>query len=320
MLIKVLAASAVQVALTAAWVFMWRSQYGIVFTAGLVLLSLICWVPLLWKLSKGIARLEQVTQKLSEGHLETRVPEGASGDLENLGRNINGAAQRFDEILKGQKRFLGDVAHELIAPIARVQFALGVLEAEVGSEQQEAVKALDEEVQEMSALVKELSSYSKVGFDAGRTMLVEVNLLQAARRASDRENIPVALQVDGHVTAMAHEVYLTRALSNLLRNAKRYGGQAGPIEVRAERQGELVELVVADHGPGLPESELERIFQPFYRMDKSRSSSTGGKGLGLAIARSCVEACRGVVFCRNRRPTGLEVVIQLAPGPKPEAA
>jgi two-component system sensor histidine kinase CpxA len=74
----------------------------------------------------------------------------------------------------------------------------------------------------------------------------------------------------------------------------------------------MVCINVADSGPGVPEDSLEEIFAPFYRLDASRSQETGGLGLGLAIVRTCVEACRGAVRCRNRRPSGLEVEIRLA--------
>jgi two-component system, OmpR family, sensor histidine kinase CpxA len=76
---------------------------------------------------------------------------------------------------------------------------------------------------------------------------------------------------------------------------------------------------VADSGPGLPEAELEQVFTPFYRPDTARTRETGGAGLGLAIVRTCVEACGGTVVCRNRKPAGLEVAIRLKGGLKPAA-
>ena len=126
------------------------------------------------------------------------------------------------------------------------------------------------------------------------------------------------MQVDEALTAIGHERYLTRAIGNLLRNASRYASHAGPISVTAGRHGDKVELVVADSGPGLPADALERIFEPFYRLQSSRSRETGGVGLGLAIVKSCVEACRGAVACRNRSPHGLEVIITLRAALSPE--
>ncbi len=110
---------------------------------------------------------------------------------------------------------------------------------------------------------------------------------------------------------MANEALLLRALSNVIRNAIRYAGDQGPITISAQRQSSVVEISVADRGPGLPEAELEEVFAPFYRPESARTRETGGAGLGLAIVRTCVEACRGTVSCRNRVPHGLEVTIRL---------
>jgi two-component system sensor histidine kinase CpxA len=97
----------------------------------------------------------------------------------------------------------------------------------------------------------------------------------------------------------------------VLRNAARYAGDAGPIDVTARAKGKDVTLEIADHGPGLPESEIEQVFEPFYRPEADRSRQSGGSGLGLAIVKSCVAACGGVVECFNRHPTGLVVRIVL---------
>ena len=84
--------------------------------------------------------------------------------------------------------------------------------------------------------------------------------------------------------------------------------------VGAERRDGSVDLVIADSGPGVPTAMLERLFDPFFRADPSRDRKSGGAGLGLAIARSAVEACGGGIVCRNRQPTGLEIVITLPAG------
>jgi two-component system sensor histidine kinase CpxA len=109
----------------------------------------------------------------------------------------------------------------------------------------------------------------------------------------------------------ASESLLVRALSNVLRNAVRYAGPSGPVTVSAQRSDASVEIGIADSGPGLPESELEQVFAPFYRPEASRTRATGGAGLGLAIVKTCVEACGGTVVARNRRPQGLEILMTL---------
>jgi two-component system, OmpR family, sensor histidine kinase CpxA len=129
---------------------------------------------------------------------------------------------------------------------------------------------------------------------------------QAPGSGSIQVLIPPAFAVS------AHEPYLLRAISNLLRNALRYAGEDGPITVEARREGARARITVTDCGPGLPEGSLAEVFEPFYRPESARSRDTGGAGLGLAIVKSCVEACGGSVSCRNREPSGFEVAILLA--------
>jgi two-component system, OmpR family, sensor histidine kinase CpxA len=166
----------------------------------------------------------------------------------------------------------------------------------------------------MSALVNELLSFSKAGLEAGTTPLAPVGVAAVVQKAVAREafaagSIEVAIAPDLQVSA--NEALLLRALSNVLRNAIRYAGDRGPIVIAARREGPMVEISVADQGAGLPQEELEEVFAPFYRPESARTRETGGAGLGLAIVRTCVEACRGTVSCKNRTPAGLEVTIQL---------
>jgi two-component system sensor histidine kinase CpxA len=125
------------------------------------------------------------------------------------------------------------------------------------------------------------------------------------------QNGQVQIQIPDSLSVLAQPELLSRALSNLVRNAVRYAGQAGPITVSALRRDDTVVVAVADQGPGVPEASLQQIFDPFFRAEPSRSRDTGGVGLGLAIVKTCVEACQGTVSATNRMPKGLEVQIVL---------
>src|SRR5262249_50726227 len=126
-----------------------------------------------------------------------------------------------------------------------------------------------------------------------------------AREASAQDRIEVDVPSD--VKVLAEPELLERALANVVRNAIRYAGQAGPIAVTASAQGSNVLISVADQGPGVPETALSQIGVPFFRPEASRSRETGGVGLGFAIVKTCVEACQGKLSLRNRQPTGLQV-------------
>lgn len=276
--------------------------------------SVACWLPFIRGLTRSIAHMDRVTQQIAEGRFDIQAAATRSDELGHLGQQIDRMATRLQSFVGNQKRFLGDIAHELCAPIARIQFALGILEQKAEEGQRGSVAALHEEVQEMSGLVNELLSFSKAGMDSGRAPVAPVSVRSVVDRAVAREafgGVAVETQVADDLAVMANEGLLLRAVANVVRNAVRYAGEAGPITVSASREGESVAIVVADSGPGLPTEELEQVFTPFYRPDTARTRETGGAGLGLAIVRTCVEACGGTVVCRNRAGGGLEVVLRL---------
>jgi len=285
-------------------------------TAGLavVLVSVVCWLPFIRGLTRSISQMTRAAEKIAEGQFEVQVSGRRRDEIGQMGDAINRMSSRLNSFVGGQKRFLGGIAHELCNPIATIQFALGGLERRVSEDQRDAVAEIQEEMQHMSALVNELLSFSRAGMQAMDVKLVKVNLAAAVARVLAREaspNVRVEVAVDQRLNALADPEYLFRALSNVVRNAIRYAGHAGPIRISARSERETVCVAIADSGPGVPEESLEDLFAPFYRLDPARGQETGGLGLGLAIVRGCVEACRGAVRCRNRQPNGLEVEIRL---------
>ena len=132
----------------------------------------------------------------------------------------------------------------------------------------------------------------------------------------DTQTAQIETEIAKDLVVLADPELLVRALGNLVRNAVRYAGQAGPITISAAQEGGQITIAVADSGPGVPEGELAKIFDAFYRLDLSRTRETGGTGLGLTIVKTCVESCGGAVQARNRKPQGLEVVVRLGDGSK----
>lgn len=186
----------------------------------------------------------------------------------------------------------------------------------------------------MSALVTELLSFAKADVGGANLELKPVALADAVFRAVERESpggAGVVVDIPAGLRVQAEADLLVRALANVIRNAIRYaspagaagagaearysfrplvqsdGRAAGPITVSAlERDGHIV-VSIADHGPGVPEETLHRLFDPFFRPEAARTREGGGTGLGLAIVKSCVEACGGTVSARNISPHGLQV-------------
>jgi two-component system sensor histidine kinase CpxA len=279
-----------------------------------ILISAACWLPLIRGLTHAISQLTAATGAIAEGKLETRLTLRRRDELGQLSDAINRMAERLAGFVHGQRRFLSDVAHELCSPIARIQVSLGILDQRAQPNQKQYVEGVQEEMEHMSGLVNELLLFSRAQLNAASTPLTRVNVAETVRRVLGREagdETRVEAHVDENTTVMAHPEYLFRSLANVVRNAIRYAGECGPIVISTQEKDGRVLISVADEGPGIPEAELEAVFKPFYRPEDARQRETGGVGLGLAIVRTCIEACGGAVHCHNRPTKGLEVDIQL---------
>lgn len=279
---------------------------------GIIIFSLIFWLPLMQGITRTIGRMMHTTRQIAAGRFEERLRLRRRDELGALGESIDQMAARLDGLVTGQKRFLGDIAHELCSPLARLQMALGILEQRATPEQTAFVRSASEKAEQIAALVGELLSFSKASFGASSVRLQPVNVAAITAEAVRRENTEgaeVSVDAAADLDVTGDPELLTRALSNLIRNSLRHA--AAPINVRAERRGGELAITVADSGPGVPEEELPRIFDAFYRVDASRTRDTGGTGLGLAIVKTCVEGCFGTVTARNRPPHGLEVTMTL---------
>lgn len=277
-------------------------------------ITAICWLPFIRSLTKAIATLTKATEQIAEGKFNVAAKSERHDELGRLSGSIETLALKLSDFVTGQKRFLGGIAHELSSPIARTQWALGIIEREIPESQKEQLSDLNEEIQHMAQLVNELLVFSKAGIEGLRRPLVDVDVAAVIERAVRREAISgedVRMAGAAGVVARADDEYLGWCVANLIRNALRYAGPSGPVEITWGGEGKQVWIRVADSGPGLPESELEKVFAPFYRLDAARTPQAGGTGLGLAIVKSSIETCGGTVSIRNREPKGLIVELRL---------
>jgi two-component system sensor histidine kinase CpxA len=281
---------------------------------GVLVLSVLFWLPLVRSITRSVGQLTTATEQIAEGHFETRVSDGRRDELGKLGESVNRMAGRLDAHMTGQKRFLGDVAHELCSPLARLQMATGILADQAPKNLQDTVTDVREEVQQMSSLVNELLAFTKSGLRARDVVHQPVELFGLVQEVLNRESATeaVTLSIPAGLSVLADPDLISRALGNLVRNAIRYAGQAGPITIAAARQNDRVAIAVEDNGPGVPASDLDRLGEPFFRPELARTRESGGVGLGLAIVRNSVAACGGEVRFSNRTPRGFKAEIRLA--------
>ncbi len=279
-----------------------------------VALSLLCWLPWIRNLTRSVQQMTAATQRIAEGQFDVQVDSHRRDELGSLGISINRMAQQLETYVRGQKRFLGDIAHELRSPLGRMQLALGILERRAQEKDAAYLTDLQEEVQVMSQLTDELLAFAKAELKPDSIPVERVEAAPAIEEAVYQETrgaAEIRTEIEPGLQILANREYLVRSIANLIRNAVRYAGDAGPITVSARREGNEVQIQVADSGPGVPEEALEKITTPFYRLESSRDRRKGGTGLGLAIVRSFVEASKGSMILRNRQPSGLEVNVRL---------
>lgn len=286
--------------------------------AGVLLLTVLVWFPLVRGITRSIGHMRRAAGQLAEGNFEARVDARRGDELGELGEDINRMAGRLAGYVDGQRRFLGDVAHELCAPVARLQMAVGIMENSAKSPaEKEQLADVRDEVEHMAGLVNELLQFTRASIGGKKAETQSVELKPIAEKAVHREALDtsqVRVEVPESLTIVAAPDLIQRALGNLVRNAIRYAGHAGPITVSALREEGEVFVSVADQGSGVPAEALPKLFDPFYRVDTARTPGApggGGTGLGLAIVKTCVEACGGSVSARNVEPHGFEVTMRL---------
>ncbi|MEO6393274.1 MAG: HAMP domain-containing sensor histidine kinase, partial [Pyrinomonadaceae bacterium] len=283
----------------------------------IIVVSILFWFPLLRGITRSVGQMTAATESIADEQFDVRVDQTRSDELGRLGAAINQLATRLSGFVHGQKRFMGDISHELNSPLARMQFALDILEMRTGEANRSYITDVRDEVELMSRLVTELLDYSRArikGTEVEREPLVLLPLVDEVIEREAKPPALVSLNIESGVSVLAQRELLSRALSNIVRNALRYGGEDGAIDISALTTNGKVQITVSDQGPGVPTEELERLFDPFYRVASDRARTSGGSGLGLAIVRSCIEACGGTVTPHNREPAGLAVVITLDAG------
>lgn len=280
---------------------------------GLLIITGFIWVPFFYRITRRLRILTRGAESISEGNFEIDVASGRSDELGRLSRSVQSMAMRLDDYVAGQKRFLGDIAHELCSPLVRIRMGLGVLEHQMEEEEVAKLSNISDEVEELSQLVNELLDFSKASMKPDALELEDVDVLELCQHTTSREGGDDFIQIsapEGLIIKSRADL-LRRAVGNLLRNSLRYASGGGKIALNASKLNDQVIITVEDNGPGLPDAWLEKVFEPFSRPDDARTREDGGSGLGMAIAKTCVTSLGGEIHCENRASGGLRVVISL---------
>jgi two-component system OmpR family sensor kinase len=285
--------------------------------AGL-LASLLCAAGLAWYIAKPIRHLRQAFDAAAKGDLEVRVSPSMGGrrdELADLGHDFDRMTEHLQVLMAGQKRLLHDVSHEMRSPLARLQAAIG-LARQQPARMADSLQRIEREGERMNLLVGELLTLSRL--EAGVTGALEnvdmgellAGIVEDARFEGAAQQIDIVYAPGEMAEIRANPELLHRAVENVVRNALRFSAAGGAIYIAAGRvDGEHFKISIGDDGPGVPDSQLENIFKPFFRGDAQNTA--GGYGLGLAIAQRVIAAVNGKIQAKNKGSGGLLVEIDL---------
>jgi len=258
---------------------------------------------------RPLRALHDGVQRLSAGDLDVAITSRSRDEFGVLTDAFNHMAARVKEMVKARDQLLVDVSHELRSPLTRLKVALALLPDSAKKAQAESDAA------EMEAMVSELLEFERLR-DARALHRQRVDLVALARAAARLyEEGPPGVRVTAPAEAVALDLDaegLRTVLHNLLDNAVKYAlPDSRPIEVSVERTAEAALLRVSDDGPGIPVGDLPHLFEPFFRVDRSRSRKTGGYGLGLSICARIVEAHGGQLAAANNEGRGARFTVTL---------
>lgn len=245
--------------------------------------------------------------------------QGGSEELDRLVSTLNGMLDRIDASMRGARRFAGDASHELQTPLAAMRSVVDMClrGAKGPDEYHEMAVGVLAEIDRLSAMIKDLRLLALA--EAGHLLddredvdlaAVTIECSEIARAIGDEKSIQVLTAVDP-VFVRGSALHLGRAILNLTQNAIRYSPSSSNIEVLLRRANGHAVLSVADHGCGIPASDLPHIFEPFYRADPARARDTGGSGLGLAIVDQIVRAHGGRIAVTSTPDSGSVFTVYL---------
>lgn len=280
---------------------------GLAALAGILGISVYVTAPL--------RRMSRSMDRIAAGDLDHRVRCRGRDDVAVMGRSFNAMADRVQGMIHGQKELAAGFSHELRSPLARMKLSLEMLR-EQGADGGR-VAELEAEVDALDALVAEMLVASRLDMGATPLEIEALDVAELVEQAWPRVEAEAAqsgtelrCEVAPATRVLGDRALLVRVLGNLLENAVRYG-EGQPVTVSAVAHDGRLAITVADRGPGVAEEALERLFEPFFRADRSRSRRTGGTGLGLMIVRLGVEALGGTVRAVPAEGGGLAVTFEL---------
>lgn len=284
--------------------------------------GLICYILSIY-LTQPLRSLAQAAKSIARGKLNTRVGHFKGhykDEIAELSQEFDRMAEELEALMHSKERLLQDISHELRSPLARLQIAI-----ELGRKKAEGLAELEFNRMEieclrLNALIGEILEFARLDKSTEQLNRKNCNILDILQKISNDANFEyndaknkVIIEPALECQLLLDERLIHRAIENIVRNALRYSPEDKPIKISMSynKTKTKLNIDVIDQGIGVPEEQLTAIFNPFYRVDSSRGKTTGGYGLGLAIANKAIRKHQGEIEAKNTQTGGLRVRVSL---------
>jgi two-component system sensor histidine kinase CpxA len=281
--------------------------------------------------TRPVINLREAARQLAMGRLSARAEENRNGsalhadEFDALVHDFNHMAERLESLVNAQKMLLRDVSHELRSPLARASVALELARDDADSTMTTHLDRIQRETERLNQLIGQLltlssmeSNEEEVGFERIALNDLVAEIVSDANYEAHQRDCSVEFAPGEKLEIVGRRELIYRAVENVVRNAIRFTEEGSAVEIRtASVQGgqkKMALVQVSDHGPGIPEQEIESIFRPFYKVDQARSPQQGGFGVGLAIAERSVKLHKGDLRAANRAGGGLAIEMRFPMG------
>ena len=279
-----------------------------------VAVALLCWV-LAVSIASPLGHLTRAVDRFGAADLSVRTQSARKDEIGELARAFDRMAGRITTLVTAERRLLQDVSHELRSPLARLRFAVQL--SRRAHDRDESAALVDKEIDRLSELVAALMQVTRAEGDPSthRPEAVELAplleaILEDCQYEAHERGCRLVPNIESSPVVCGDPELLHRAIENVVENAIRYAPPGSTVELDLAVRGQSVIISIRDYGQGVPEEDLTRIFTPFFRVDPSRDGTTGGVGLGLAIAMRAVTLHHGDLRAENAHP-GLRVILDL---------
>ncbi|WP_221469438.1 sensor histidine kinase [Cohnella nanjingensis] len=270
------------------------------------------------KALKPVAKLSKSIENIDESKMFQRLEDFDTNDeVARLAVSFNHMVSRLEKAFNHQKQFAANAAHELRTPLAGIITNIEVLQLDENPTIQEYKQVLEDtfaNAQRLSALVYDLlkmnSASSSDHFEIFDIKEMFDEIILALAESSNVKNVRIENNITD-IMFLGEKALLQRAFFNLVQNAVKYNGMNGEVLISAALKDDFAIVYIEDTGMGIPEDELENIFEPFYRVDSSRSRELGGSGLGLSIVKTIIEKHNGKILIESEIGVFSKVIVEL---------